>query len=273
MLSAWLFYQQREGSGYRFAVVDVTEKDRPDEEVLNYLAHELVLAHGNPERIRAESSIFLEDLGEVGLEGMQEYIENTFLPDKDRVSVRVGNFGEVLAACMLITFEGFWLPLYKLRFREKKDWSMRLTDLCLIRMDRAPRPLVCYGEVKTKSTGCDRRLGVKGHESLAKDDALSNPEILHFICTWLYEKGMYEEAMFFSRIRLGKIDYDRRHDLFLVHTDQTWDPEILDNLDECELDSRLVDFSVKVVLIADLRQVIDETYERVGTAGAEIVDG
>ncbi|MDY7079085.1 MAG: hypothetical protein SXV54_19395 [Chloroflexota bacterium] len=245
----------------------------PDDEVLDHLARELVFAHGSPRMIRAELEMLLEDAGEVELDIQREYIEREVLPDEERVSTRIGNFGEVLAASVLIAFEGFWLPIYKLRFREKRNWAVRLTDLCLIKVDNLPRPMVCYGEAKTKSTGCNLQLAVKGHESLAKDDALANPEILHFICTWLYETGMYDEARFISQIRLGKLAYDKRHDLFMVHNKESWREEILDNLEDCQLDERLVDFSVKVVLITDLRQVIDKAYARAWLTAGEILDG
>jgi hypothetical protein len=170
-------------------------------------------------------------------------------------------------------FEGFWLPIYKLRFREKKNWAMRLTDLCLIKVDGLSKPFVCYGEVKTKSAGCNRQLAVDGHSSLAKDDALANPEILHFICTRLYETGQQEEGDFLSRLRLRKLEYDQRHDLFLVHNRNNWSEEILDNLEACDLDERLVDFSVKVVLITELRGVIDSAYARAWIGAEEIVNG
>ena len=272
MLCKWLTCQERNLSNYKFAVLDIAESSTPDDEVLDWLAHELVLAHGSPRMIKAEYEILLEDAEKVGLDILKKYIEEEVLPARDRIPTRVGNFGEVLAAKCLMEFDGFWLPIYKLRFREK-DWAMRLTDLCLIKVDGLARPFVCYGEVKTKSAGCNLQLAVEGHASLAKDDALANPEILHFICIWLYETGQHEEGDFLSRIRLGKLQYDKRHDLFLVHNRDNWSEEILDNLEVCDLDERLANFSVKVVLIAELRRVIDSAYARAWIGAEEIVNG
>lgn len=150
---------------------------------------------------------------------------------------------------------------------------MRLTDLCLIKVKDSTKPIVCYSEVKTRSLGCDKKLAIQGHDSLVKDDALSNPEILRFISTWFYETGMLEEGKFLSKIRLGIQEYDKRHDLFLVHDKANWDNEILENLNNYDLDSRLRDFSVKVVLITDLRNLIDAVYERAWIAAKGIVDG
>jgi hypothetical protein len=223
--------------------------------------------------IRSECHILLEDTKEVKLEMIQKYIEEHVLPDKDRVMTRVGNFGEVLAANLLVEFEGFWFPIYKLRFREKRNWSVRLTDICLIKTDSLPRPLICYGEAKTKTVGYNLQIAVEGHNSLGKDDALDNPEILRFICTWLYETGMLQEAEFFSKLRLGKLAYDTRHDLFLVHSKETWTDRVLERLHALDIDPRLVDFSVKVLLIENLGVVIDKAYERCSMSAEELVNG
>jgi hypothetical protein len=273
MLRRWLKYQERNQAGSKFAVIDISERAKADVEIIDYLACELVSAHCLPVMLECELELLRDDASELGLDDVAEYLENHILPGKNRPETRVGNFGEVLGARYLIEFEDFWLPIYKLRYREKKDWAARLTDLCLIKRDRLPRPLVCYGEVKTKSTGCNLELAVDGHESLAKDDALADPEILRFIRAMLYERGDFDEAFFFSEISFAKIEYDSRHDLFLVHDKDSWKDEVLDRLQVCELDGRLVGFSVKVVLISRLRRLIDSAYEQTATAAWHIVYG
>ena len=273
MLTNWLNYEVRNPSQHKFSIVDIREIMACDREIMLYVAEDILIAHKNPGMIRAELCILLEDAKNAGLDIIRNYVENEVLPSNEKIQTRIGNFGEILSANLLIQNEGFTLPIYKLRFREKKDWAMRLTDLCLIlnNGDRE-RPLVCYGEVKTKTSGYDQQLGIKGHKSLAKDDALDNPEILNFICTWLYETESFEDAEFYSRIRLGKSKYDKRHDLFLVHNLEGWKEDILTNLNECELDERLVNFSVKVVLISNLRDVVDNVYSLTHQCAEEIVN-
>ena len=142
---------------------------------------------------------------------------------------------------------------------------MFLTDLCLIKKLDGARPLVCYGEVKTISGDYNEDVAIDGHNSLMlgePKDALSHPEILRFISTILYETARFEEAHFISGILLGNIKYDKRHDLFIVHSKEKWADEILDHLECHPLDERLVDFSTKVVLISQLRQLIDTVYDR-----------
>lgn len=273
MLDSWLKYEERGNVEYKFEVMAATEKLKPDDLIINYLARQLILAHQSPEMLKVEYQLLVEDTEDVDLLILKQYVEEEILPSTDRVPTRVGNFGEILAAIMLMEFEDYWFPIYKLRFRVKKDWSMRLTDICLFKTDGLEKPLVCFGEVKTKSTGCDKKLAVKGHSSLSKDNALDYPEILRFICTWLFEKGMRSEAELLSRIRLDKIAYDKKHRLFLVHNKNDWTDEILEKLEECKLDERLVDFTLIIVLIVDLRAVIDEVYSRAWIGAKEVLSG
>lgn len=270
MLSKWLTKQDRYPAIYKFPVVDVTELDIPSDEIRDYLALALLLAHGNPQQIRDEYNLLLKDAEDNSLNILKKYLEDNILPDPEKMNgiARIGNFGEVLASTFLIEFEDFWFPIYKLRFREKKDWAMKLTDLCLIKRQDHANPLVCYGEVKTMSVSCDKNIAIKGHDSLILGEAkdiLSNPEILHFIGTILYETDRFEEATFISSIKLGFIKYDKRHDLFIIHSKEKWTDEILDRLEDYPLDKRLVDFSTKIVLIAQLKTLIDATYDRCTT--------
>ena len=281
-LKKWLISNKRAPSNYKFSVVDVIESSNSDHETFDYLGRELLLAHGSPKMIEKECEKLIRDAEENHLDVIKKYVEKEILPSKKLFRKKInkkiinpswiGNFGEVLAAKYLIEFEEFWLPIYKLRFREKKDWAPRLTDLCLIKHDRLPKPMVCYGEVKTKSIGCNKKLAVEGHCSFAKDDALSNAEILRFISTWLYETDRIEEAGFISDIRSGLQSYDKKHILFLIHNKESWLDEILDNLECCELDQRLVDFTVNVVLIANLGEVINSSYDQAWKGALEIVN-
>jgi len=268
MLSDWLLRQVRNPLLYKFPVVDITEIVTPDDRIKDHLALALLLAHGNPQQITDEYNLLLEDAEDNSLDLLKKYLENHVFPSSKRISVRVGNFGEVLASTFMIETEDFWFPIYKLRFREKKDWAMRLTDLCLIKRSGNAKPLVCYGEVKTISGNCDKDIAIKGHESLVlgeASDIMSAPEVLHFITTILYETNKFDEARFISGIAFGAIKYNKRHDLFIIHSREEWTDEILDRLEGYSLDQRLVDFSTKVVLISRLRNLIDTTYDRCTT--------
>ena len=273
MITKWLNSRTKNPNLYKYGVEYITECLIPDisdpnDDIISDLANHLLVAHETPEMIRHECKMLLEDSEELDLDIIKKYVES-ILPEVGegrsgnfKLITRIGNFGEILAAQYLIESDEFWFPIYKLRFREKRSLAMKLTDLCLIKINGLEKPLIYYGEVKTKSSTCNKNLGIEGHESLRKDDALQNPEILKFVCNLLYSMNKLDEAKFFSKLRLGMIDYDRKHILFLVHENSSWSDEILDNLNAHELDSNLVDFSVSVIQIQKLRQIIDESYSR-----------
>jgi hypothetical protein len=293
MLTKWLALQSRAAPTYKFPVIEGAELMSPDEQILGDLARELVLAHGVPNMIKAECSRLLHDAAEAKLYILQnwvdkqiladfdtaeqvileKYLDQYILPGKDKMSTRSGNFGEVIAAQIFIECDGFRFPIFKLRVREKKDWSPRLTDLCLVKTEDHSRPLILYGEVKTRSSGCNKNLAIEGHDSLCKDDALADPEILRLIRVWLYETERIEEADFFTRISIGELKYDTRHALVIVHALAEWTEEILEALNATDLDPRLIDFTVTLLLIDDLRTIMDECYSRTWLSVKETVHG
>lgn len=286
MLNGWFKETIRQSCSYKFKVKEITEAtlpnvSDPEDMLINEFSRHLLVAHGDPVMIKNECEILLEDLQDLNLQIIRDqiiqgYVEQQILPSKEKgfkLSTWIGNFGETLASHILMDSENFWFPIYKLRFREKRAWAMKLTDLCLIKVTDLAKPLICYGEVKTKSSTCDKDLGIKGHDSLVKDDALQDPEILKFFCTILYDRKAFDEASFFSKIRLGKIDYDKQYRLLIIHEETTWDEEILSNLDNHDLSSSLIDFSVNVVLVNQLRKVIDESYSRSWKSVESILNG
>lgn len=282
MFCSWFTVDKREPCSYKFVVEDVIESSQPnltdaEDPILDNFANSLLTAHADPEMIKEECNILLEDLDVLNLSIIKQYIENHILPAQTggvKGLARIGNFGEILSSMLLMNFQGFSVPIYKLRYREKQSWAMKLTDLCLINRDETlAKPLICYGEVKTKSSQYNSNLGIEGHNSLVKDDALQDPEILKFFCTILYNSNKFEEASFFSRLRLGKIAYDKQYCLFLVHEKETWRDEILEKLDAHPIDNRLENFCVSVVLIQGLRKVIDESYNRAWKGVREIING
>ena len=279
MSDSWFDVTKREPCSYRFTVEDITENRKPNvvdenDTILNDFAHQLLLAHASPEMIRQECNILLQELESLDLTVVKDYVESQVLPVKAsdvRGSARIGNFGETLAAYLMAP-KGFSFPIYKLRYREKQSWAMKLTDLCLINRDESlAKPIICYGEVKTKSSlRYSSSIGIEGHNSLLKDDALDSQEILKFFAMILSTSQRFEESLFLSKIRLGKIEYDKQYYIFLVHEKNSWKEEILNNLHLHPLDSRLEHFCVSVILIDDLKAVIDETYSRVWK-GVEVI--
>jgi len=295
-LSEWLQSAGRDPKDYIFDVFDVDEQHDFDEGVIAFLADLIVCAHGNPRMIVDDCRKLLEDARQVKLYIIEKYVSEELLADwavaekliiqkyleseilpkgdcKTGLITKIGNFGEIISAQYLLECESYWLPIYKLQYREKKDWASKLTDLCVIKTRPGERPLVCYSEVKTHSSKLNRDLGIEGHNSLIRDDALTDPEILSFISKRLYDTGKYDEASFISDMKLGRVEYDKKHELYLVHELSEWNEEILSRLDEHGLDAGLVDFCVRVIVIKNLRALIDAVYANSWAAAKALIDG
>jgi hypothetical protein len=292
----WLQSDNRNPCEHNFDVFDIGEQYKYNDEVIALLANVIVTAHGNPRMIVDDCRKLIEDARQVKLyivekfvteellsdfpaaekQILQRYLENEILPqgnDIKGIITKIGNFGEIVAAQYLIEFDEYWLPIYKLQYREKKDWASKLTDLCVIKIRPGEKPLVCYCEVKTHSSKVNKNLGIEGHDSLIRDDALTNPEILRFISKRLYDAGKYDEASFISDMKLGRVAYDKKHELFLVHELSEWDEEVLTRLAEHGLDDGLVGFCVRVVVINNLRVLIDAVYTNSWAAAKALIDG
>lgn len=295
-LMGWLHSTHRDSKDHIFEVFDVIEQNDVDEDIIAFLAQLIVCAHGNPRMIVDDCRKLLEDARQVKLYIIekyvseelladwavaekliiQKYLESEILPKGDHKTgliTKIGNFGEIISAQYLLECEDYWLPIYKLQYREKKDWASKLTDLCVIKTRPREKTLVCYSEVKTHSSKLNKNLGIEGHDSLIRDDALTDPEILSFISKRLYDVGKYDEASFISDMKLGRIEYDKKHELYLVHELSEWDEEILSLLDEHGLAAELVDFCVRVIVIKNLRALIDAVYANSWVAAKALIDG
>jgi len=213
---------------------------------------------------------------------IEEYLSKEVFPD-DRSSennlhistkvknTRIGNFGEIIATLFLINFREYSCPIYKLQFRDNKNWSVRLTDLCLFKLDKIPA-VVCYGEVKTKTSKFKGALGVEAYESLAINEIQRNPEILIFIKRKLHDLKKMEEAEVITKIQYKKIKSISEYKLFLIHENKTWKEIALKKLNEYLQDKTCDDLQMNIVLINDLRSIIEKTYNAAPLAAESIIN-
>lgn len=271
MLKNWIKAEVRQPCPYtKFSLTEFTEiraidPTEKDEQNIAYMGQLLVRYHGNPEMIADDLRMLADDAASIGLTIVKNYVEAHVLPSKGRISTRIGNWGEIIASQCMTEFDGYSFPIYKLRFREKRSWAMRLTDLFFVKDIASDNPTVCYGEVKTHSgenyNTSIKRVAIEAHESLRKDDALGEPEILNFIRNLLYTSNRFEEARFFGLIQHKRITYNLVHILFLVHNSTIWRDEILEELQNHTLDVRLRNLGVYVLRVSNLRRVIDASYD------------
>jgi hypothetical protein len=94
MLKKWLIQKKRQPLIYKFPVTDITELCIPQDGILDYLALAVLAAHGDPQQIRDDYKLLIEDAEDNSLTKLKGYLESHVLPGVKNVSVRVGNFGE-----------------------------------------------------------------------------------------------------------------------------------------------------------------------------------
>lgn len=271
MLKNWLNSVARQPCPYqKFQVTEITELQQidlsnPFDENVTYIGRLLVEYHGDPQLIADDLAMLAQDSGSVGLNLVKEYIEKRILPKPTANITRIGNWGEILASQCMVEFNEYSFPVYKLRFREKRNWAMRLTDLFLIKFPSSGNPIICYGEVKTRSKlkygKRVKRVAIEAHDSLKKDDALTDPEILTFLRSLLYLNKRRREALFLGQIQNRLTPYEVTHMLFLVHESEIWKEEILEELEKHQIDNRLQNLSVVILRVTNLGQLIDIAYQ------------
>ena len=255
VLLEWLNIDRRNPNPYKFQVIDISENDIDRERVAKFCAKELITAFRSLEFLR-------NVLKEYGLPVFLDYIRNSiFAPEG--TGTWFGDFGEVLCAAILRDCDGHTVPIYKLRGREKQNWSMRLTDI-LTYKEVGDSVLICYSEAITHVTRNVRRDVIKAKKDYKKlQNALENPkpEVIDFIQRRLYDTGEYEKANLFMKIYFGDIRPDKYSILFLVYEPRAWDEAILTNLNAEFNSSDSSRFEARVVLISQLRKLIRNSYE------------
>src|SRR3990172_4611198 len=126
MLTSWLETAVRTDTTLPFQVLDVRELPVERSLLVQTLAKELLVAHKDPAHLQRVAA-------RAGRPRVRQSLASEVFPT--RRNVRIGDFGEVLGAAILRERDGLYLPIFKLRYREKRDWPMRLTDLLALQRD------------------------------------------------------------------------------------------------------------------------------------------
>lgn len=251
VVKEWLKIDERNPNPYGFKVKEVIENSIDKDGVVRFCGSELINAVRN---LR-----FLEFiLKNNGLNVLSEYVrDNVFALEGS--STWVGDFGEVLCASILRDCENHIIPIYKLRGREKQNWSMRLTDIITYKNEN-DTIIINFSEVKTrtKKKECNVPDAYKKLQGEMKDPKL---EIIDFIQRKLYDEGKFAQAKLFLDVYLGKIKTGKYSTLFLVYEKELWDEKILTGLNDIfdNRDNRV--FEVRIIRILNLRELIQNSYK------------
>jgi hypothetical protein len=247
----WLNIEERNPNPYSFKIKDAIENSVDKDALVRFCGGELINAVRN---LR-----FLEYvLQNNDLKILSEYVRNNvFAPDGS--ITWVGDFGEVLCASILRDYDKHRIPIYKLRSREKKEWSMRLTDILTYKNEN-DAIIINFSEVKTrtKNKECD---APKAYEKLQNEMKDPKLEIIDFIQRKLYDEGKFAEAKLFLDVYLGKIKTVKYSILFLVYEKQLWNEQILTGLNDIFDNRDKKIFEVRIIRILNLIELIQNSYQ------------
>jgi hypothetical protein len=257
MLAKWLTLVSRNPSPHGFEVIDVIDQGIVDhDQLIDHLAVKLVEGLISTERLE-------EILNKAGLDKLLAVLRDRVVDRK--LATLIGDFGEILVAQMIEEIDGYRIPIAKLRFREKRNWSMRLTDVFGIKCEGQQLSELCLCEVKTRTTwnkDCEQ-VGVDGAVSLKNDAAQRIPEIIDFVADKLRLTHNFDLANVLDTFLLSDdpASFPRRYLLVLIFDQKIWREIVLANM-AGSVDG-LASFSVRVTQIPELRILIDESYAHV----------
>ena len=192
--------------------------------------------------------------------------ESARLSPSKRPQLRHGDFGEVLTIGMLDAFDGIPVPVMKLRVQMDPEQSLHGADVVGFALSDSPNGLVLdsleFVEVKCQTTR-HKDVVFRAHEQLKNDAEGNFQDTLEFIFQRLDELGEVSLLEAFEEYLASRQDGPGgNYRLVIVSTSEVWqDDEIAELPDEPD---RLSPLRIDIVLVDEMRQLIDATWEEVG---------
>ena len=267
MINKWISEEIRNPCKYCFSIIDITELDDISDDVKKYISEFILSSFRNIEHLKRRYK-------DKSVAELKKYIgNNIFAPNDDAFgkNVRQGDWGEIIAALILKDVRGFILPVSKLRSKVNHEKSMFGTDVFAIKEDSDGNiDKLVYCESKTRRT-YSKNIGEEAYNSLYKDKGESLTQIIDFISKIYFEKGNYELADKYDEIFHNIENYEKEFQIFLVFEKSIWKEDILKTLHDLPPD--IQNLHVNVLLIDNLKDVIEHTYNMTLEVGEELIYG
>jgi len=179
MIKEWLNYHKIK-EAYVFELIDVIENNTPSAELIQYLKREILTSYRPLDFYKLHYHSEPE-------EKLRKYINEYVIPsDKNRLTknVKQGDWGEILAALVVMYFQNLYVPIHKLRWKFNKDRSVFSTDMIAHNKDGRIKDIYYY-EIKTRQSPQNKEYGeyisVIAHNSLLKDEQAPTEAIVDFL--------------------------------------------------------------------------------------------
>lgn len=263
MIENWLEYNENNDAKYVFKLVQVTEKDTPDDDLIKLLQEKIITSYRS-------LNFYKFHLGETATEEeIRQYVQNQVIPKNENQfdkNVRQGDWGEILSGLIASYFQDLFVPINKLQWKFNKDKAVFGTDLLAFNNGDTIED-VYYYEIKTRLNPNNKEgtnpnrfyISIWAHNSLLKDEQSPTESIADFLERLYVEKEDYDTASKFKDLVKNPQNYNKKFELFLIVEKDNFVEEILTELNE--LPPQLEPLSVTIVFIDNLSALVNRTWE------------
>lgn len=270
MLKVWIEENKLEKSDYpnKMEFYEFQEKIEITTEIKKDIAKRVLLGLKSQEYLKFR-------FNSLSSEEIQKYLINSILPNKNiPFSPQKSMWGEIISAEILNVFREHLIPIYKLRYKEKKDQAMRGHADVVTYLDKNPL-IIAFTEVKTKgnvkkkSSAYYEEEMEKAENGLLKNN-VDNPEILEYICERLFDEKDFSLLQKFDYAFKNPKTYKKEFHIFMIIEKNRWSEEIIDFFKEKS--TELPNLTLNIVLINSLNELIDETYEIILDTAEDVIN-
>lgn len=271
MLKIWIEENKIEKPDYpnKMDFYKFQEKIEINAEIKKNIAKRVLLSLEDPNYLKFRFNNLNSDK-------IKEYLLESILPDKNAPFYpQKSIWGEIISVEILNVFRSHLIPIYKLRYKEKKDQAMRgKADVVTYYFDGSPL-IISFTEVKTKGNIKDKSFK-KYKEEIEKAEKgllgnnVEKPEILEYICKRLYDEEKFTLLQKFDYAFKNPRSYKKEFHIFMVMEKNRWCEQIIDFFKE--KNTALPNLTINIVLINSLNELIDETYEIILNIAEEVIN-
>ncbi|MBN2616578.1 MAG: DUF1837 domain-containing protein [Bacteroidales bacterium] len=263
MIDNWLEYNDENDTGYVFKLVQITEKNSPNDDLIKLIQEKIITSYRRLDYYKFH-------LGETVTEDeIRKYIQDQVIPKDENQfdrNVRQGDWGEILSGMIVTYFQNLLIPINKLQWKFNKDKAVFGTDMIAFNNGEKIEDIYYY-EIKTRVNPNNKEgkspnrhyISIWAHNSLLKDEKSPTESIADFLERLYFEKEDYTTASKFKDLVKNPQNYNKNFELFLIVEKDKFIDEILTDLNE--LPPELEPLTVTIILIDRLSSLVKRTWE------------
>lgn len=263
MIENWLEYTEKGDAEYVFKLVQITEKESPNDDLVKFLQEKIITSYRSMDYYK----FHLE--GTVSEDEIRKYVQDQVIPKAENQfdrNVRQGDWGEILSGLIVSYFQNLLIPINKLQWKFNKDKAVFGTDLIAFNSGETIEDIYYY-EIKTRVNPNNKEgknpnryyISIWAHNSLLKDEQSPTESIADFLERLYFEKKDYNTASKFKDIVKNPQNYNKKFELFLIVEKDKFVDAILTDLNE--LPPQLEPLTVTIIFIDSLNDLVNRTWD------------